>query len=213
MKPTPITASGERTSMPSHVPTQIIAGGEQRAAAAMRRRRRASTSVCVRQPTSRPVPSRIAIDSSDAGQLGEEVAEQVRRARRRQRAEAVDHALREVGGDRRRRAHHPEGERLDEDAADEVLAVVAAVDVDGAAEHVGEQQHEHQRLHRDVEQLLGDLADVLDVAAGEHERVGHQRAQAGRASHGWRRRGRRLRRAGSGWRSCGTPRRSAVRGR
>ena len=50
----------------------------------------------------------------------------------------------------------------------------APLDVDGAAEHVGEQQHEHQRLDRDVGQLLGNLADVLEVAAGEDRAVGQQ---------------------------------------
>ena len=98
-----------------------------------------------------------------------------------------------------------ERERLDEDAADQVLAVAAALHRDRAAEHVREQQHEHQRLQRDVEQLLGDLADVLDVAPREHERV----AQRARAS----RRGRRASRARAprprsrawerGWWSCG----------
>ena len=43
-----------------------------------------------------------------------------------QRAEAVDHAFGEVGRDRGRRAGQAERERLDEDAADDVLAVVAA---------------------------------------------------------------------------------------
>ena len=60
-----------------------------------------------------------------------------------------------------RRAHDAEGERLHEDAAEQVLAVVAAGDGDHAAEDEREQQHEHDRLQRDVEQLLGDLADVL----------------------------------------------------
>ena len=78
----------------------------------------------------------------------------------------------------------PERERLDQDAADDVLAVVAAADRDRAAEHVREQQHEHQRLQRDVEQLLGDLADVLDVAAREHERVAPPRRANRRARSG-----------------------------
>ena len=84
---------------------------------------------------------------------------------------------RQVGGDRRRRAHDPEGEGLDEDPADQVLVVVAAGERDRAAEDVGEQQHEHQRLDRDVEQLLGDLADVREVAPGEDEAVGQAEAQ------------------------------------
>ena len=95
------------------------------------------------------------------------------------------YAERDIGSDRKRStipsprsvaiddagAHHPEGEGLHEDAADQVLVVVAAGDGDHAAEDEREQQHEHQRLQRDVEQLLGDLADVLEVAAGQREAV------------------------------------------
>ena len=44
-----------------------------------------------------------------------------------QRAEAVDHAFGEVGRDRGRRADEAERERLDQDPADQVLAVVAAL--------------------------------------------------------------------------------------
>ncbi len=105
-----------------------------------------------------------------AGELGEELTAQVRAPGGRERAEAVDDALADVGGHRRRRADQAERQRLDEDAADEVLAVVAA-DRHRPAEDVREQQHEHQRLQRDVEQLLGDLADVGDLASGEHHGV------------------------------------------
>ena len=107
----------------------------------------------------------------DRRHLREQVADQVGRARHRQRAEAVDDPLVQVRRDRCRRPHDPEGERLDEHAADHVLAVAAAGHVDHAAEDVGEEQHEHHRLQRHVEQLLGDLPDVLEVAAGEREAV------------------------------------------
>ena len=66
----------------------------------------------------------------------------------------------------------------------QVLAVVAALHGDRAAEHVREQQHEHQRLQGDVEQLLGDLADVLDVAAGEHQGVATSVRDAATATGG-----------------------------
>ena len=113
-----------------------------------------------------------------AGQLGEVVAGEVGRSRApgSERNRSITPSVRSVAIDGGRTGE-PEGQRLDEDAADDVLAVAAAVDRDRAAEHVREQQHEHQRLDRDVEQLLGDLADVLDVAAGEHERVAPARAQ------------------------------------
>ena len=114
---------------------------------------------------------------------------------RGQRAEPVDHAFGEVGRDRGRGSGQAERERLDQDPADQELAVRAALHRDRATEHVREQQHEHERLERDVEQLLGDLADVLDVAAGEHERVapplrepapfaGHHDGRRGRRSTG-----------------------------
>jgi hypothetical protein len=72
----------------------------------------------------------------------------------------------------RGRAHHGERQRLDEDAADQVLLVPAALHADGPTEHVREQQREHEWLHRDLGQLLGDLADVFKVASCEYERVG-----------------------------------------
>jgi hypothetical protein len=111
------------------------------------------------------------------GELGDQVADDERGARHRQRAEAVNDSFGQVRRNRDPRAHHPEGERLHEDPANQVLVVRAAGDVDHTAEHVGEQQHEHQRLQRHVEQLLGDLPDVLQVAARERERVGQGPAQ------------------------------------
>lgn len=58
----PVTASGERTSIPTHVPTQIIA--EEKASS---RTIAASTWLaleCVRQPTNSRVPVRTTIDSA-----------------------------------------------------------------------------------------------------------------------------------------------------
>ena len=73
-----MTASGERTSMPSHVPSQIIA--EENTISSSTAAATSSAPVCVRQPTSRPVPMRTAIESTMPAELGEVVAEQVRRA-------------------------------------------------------------------------------------------------------------------------------------
>ena len=105
----------------------------------------------------------------------------------------------QVGGDRMRRAHDAEGERLDQDPADQVLVVAAAGHGDHAAEDVREQQHEHQRLQRDVEQLLGDLADVLEVARARATRLsdGPKRRRATWLSSGGHLLGRR-RRLGQG---------------
>ena len=60
-KATPMTASGERTIMPIHVPTQIMAdeNSSSSSSAASDVKRRSS---CVRQPTIRPAPSSTTID-------------------------------------------------------------------------------------------------------------------------------------------------------
>ena len=49
-----------------------------------------------------------------------------------------------------------------------------ALDLDRPAEHVREQHDEHERLDGDVGELLGNLADVLEVASGEDRAVGQQ---------------------------------------
>ena len=49
---------------------------------------------------------------------------------------------------------------------------------DHAAEDEREQQHEHDRLQRHVEQLLGDLPDVREVAARDQQRVDGERGHA-----------------------------------
>ena len=136
----------------------------------------------MRQPTIRPGGEQDG-DRQDAcrTELREVVTEQVRGAATPERPEAVDHALGEIGRDRRRRPHEAEREALDEDAADRGTRGSCCRHADRAAEHVGEQQHEHQRLDRDVEQLLGDLADVLHVATGVDQGVDSQTcSEAGR---------------------------------
>src|SRR5690606_11442706 len=59
-----------------------------------------------------------------------------------------------------------------EDAAHQELAVVAlARHVDGAAEDVAEQQHEHDRLDRGVAQRLGLALHVDEAALGDDPHV------------------------------------------
>ena len=71
-----------------------------------------------------------------------------RRARHRERAEAVDQALLDVLG-QPERGHEPaERDRLHDDARHQEVDVVERARVDRAAEHVDEQQHEHDRLDR-----------------------------------------------------------------
>ena len=59
-KPTPMTASGERTVRPIHVPTQIIA--DENRISSTSAASTCSGPVCVRQPTSSPAPSSTTID-------------------------------------------------------------------------------------------------------------------------------------------------------
>ena len=122
--PMPITASGDRTRMPNHKPIQMIAEANTSSSASASITSR--TGACVRQPMTRPEPSKMTIGEDRPEHLGEVVTEEVRRSPRRQRPEAVDHTFLKVGGDRHRRTHHRERQRLDEDAADEVFLVAAA---------------------------------------------------------------------------------------
>ena len=59
-----------------------------------------------------------------------------------------------------------------------IRRAVAARHRDHAAEHVAEQQHEHERLERHVHQLFRDLLDVLEVAPREHKAVGAVASEA-----------------------------------
>src|SRR5262249_28042547 len=54
----------------------------------------------------------------------------------------------------------------------------AAGHVDDVPEDEREQKDEHDRLERHVEELLGDLAHVPQVASGERQAVGHEPPRA-----------------------------------
>src|SRR6266511_200101 len=99
-------------------------------------------------------------------------AHQHRRAGHRQRPEPVDDALRHVVRQPDAREGRPEDHRLGEDPRDQVLAVAHARDVDRAAEHQPEQQHEHDRRHRGPHQDVRDALDLDQVAFGHHCTVG-----------------------------------------
>ena len=86
--------------------------------------------------------------------------------------------LLEVLGEPERRDEAAEGHRLDDDPRNQEVDVVVARRHDRAAEHVDEQQHEHDRLHREGEQQVGRARDPHEVAPGEHQRVGDGVAQA-----------------------------------
>ena len=104
--------------------------------------------------------------------VGAGAPEQHGGARHRQRAEAVDQALLDVLGQPEGGDEPAERDRLDDDARHQEVHVVERPRVDRAAEHVDEQQREHDRLDRVGDQQVGLARDALQVAPGEHQRVG-----------------------------------------
>ncbi len=100
----------------------------------------------------------------------------------RQRAEAVDQALLEVLGEAQRGDEAAEGHRLDDDPGHQEVDVAVAGRADRAAEDVGEEQHEHDRLHREGEQQVGRAGDPQEAAFGQHQRVGDGVAEAAHRS-------------------------------
>ena len=102
-----------------------------------------------------------------AGGVRHRAADEHRRVVHRQRPQPVDDALAQVLGDadagERRVEHHG----LGEDARHEVLHVGVVGhprDLDRAAEHVDEQQHEHDRLDGGEDQQLGVAGHGPQVA-------------------------------------------------
>ena len=82
----------------------------------------------------------MAIGQQRLEDVGDRVAAEHRALGDGQRAEAVDRLVLAVVGDAHGHAERGEHDRLGDDPAHQELAVVAAAgDVDGAAEHVGEQ--------------------------------------------------------------------------
>ena len=90
----------------------------------------------------------------------------------------VTTALRDIGNERKRsikplersfarpiplNMDPREDQGLHKDASHEVVDVARSLDVDRATEHKAEQQHEDDRLDRDVEQQLWRAGDVQDI--------------------------------------------------
>ena len=117
--------------------------------------------------------------------VAEQRADQRRRPPDRQRAEAVDDALGQVGVERDARVDGREQHRHHEDAGEDVVQVLAGRALDRTAEQVREHQDEHHRRDRHVQQLLGDVADLQHPAPAERERGGERARRA--AGAGWRR--------------------------
>jgi hypothetical protein len=107
--------------------------------------------------------------------VGGGAADQHGGPRHRQRPEPVDDALLHVVGEAVAGERRAEDDGLGEDAGDQELLVVdVAGRVDGAAEHVGEEQHEHDRADQDEHQDVGHPLDLDQVALGDDPPVGQR---------------------------------------
>jgi len=104
-----------------------------------------------------------------AHQIRERSPREDRRLRHRQRTESVDHPLLQVVREQDPGVDAGKRDRLDEDASHQevdvrgVLAALAS-DIDGPAEDEAEQQHEHDRADRHIQEQLGSALDVNEVA-------------------------------------------------
>src|ERR671916_1291108 len=88
----------------------------------------------------------------------------------RQRPEAVEDTLGDVGVQPHPGVHRDEHNGLDQDARQEELQVRAGRAGQGAAEEVGEHQGEHDRERGHVEELLGDVLYLQQRPPPESER-------------------------------------------
>ena len=77
-----------------------------------------------------------------------------------------------------RRDEPAEGDVLDDDPRDQEVHVLVARRGDRAAEDVDEEQHEHDRLHREGEQQVGRARQAHQVALGDDQGVGDQSPHA-----------------------------------
>ena len=140
----PCAASGSRMNRPKSVPSQLMAKPNSRSSA--NDAIVLATLQSTRQPTSRPVTERTArainpVARSDSVRPTSTAERAIGRVRKRSttplaRSSATLTAVTGAG----------EGHALHEDAGHQVVDVVGAGHVDGRAEHVHEEQHEHDRL-------------------------------------------------------------------
>ena len=178
MKLALLTTSGVRTSSPTCAISQRHRVGEHRAAAGSRRAPRA-TEVWIRQPTISPVTAMTTIEIALSPRSATVRPTSTAERRHRQRPEPVDQALLQVVGEARPGDRAPEDHRLREDPGQQELRVAdVARHVDRAAEHVAEQQHEHDRRQRREDDQVGHPLDLDQVAPGDRQAVGDGRRPA-----------------------------------
>ena len=172
MKPIPCIASGERTSIPSSTPHHVKANIASTISAS------SSTACggvsCGFQPRISPNDDDDHHPEHLLAELAHHLAADDRQAADRHRAKAIDDALGHVVRRRDAGADHPERQRLADDPREHVVLVADPRHVDRRAEHVQEQQDEHDRLDRHVEQPLGHARDRAQAAPGQQRRVAHE---------------------------------------
>ena len=101
------------------------------------------------------------------GQVGDDAAGQRGEPGDRQRPQAAEEALVQVGGEPGGGVQGGEQRVLDHDAGQQVLQVGVRRAADRAAEDVDEQQQEHDRLDAEVDQLERVVLDLHQRAPGE----------------------------------------------
>ena len=148
VKPTPFAASGEETLIP--ISAKIHENAKPNSSSRPMPARISGTRRVEAEADDQPGREQDHDRQQVRRDVGQRAAGEHRRARRRQRAEAVDQALGHVLGQPERGREPAERDLLDDHPRDqEVDVVVVAGRRDRAAEDVREQQHEHDRLDRE----------------------------------------------------------------
>jgi hypothetical protein len=104
-------------------------------------------------------------DEDIAHKIRTRASDQHRRSRHWERSEAVNHAARQVSSEPNRGLCRPERDGMNQDTWHEEVHVAAARNLDGAAEDIPEQQHEHHRLDSREHQQLRLADPVAEIAA------------------------------------------------
>ena len=130
----------------------------------------ASTPAEVRKPMSSPTDDDDHDRDGVGHHRGQHVPPQHRRPRDRHGVEPFEDAALHVVEQPEAGVGDAAGDRDEQDAGHQVVGVVAGAGLDGAAEHVAEQQHERDRHDRDGDDGVHAAGDVPDGTA-EHSPV------------------------------------------